>query len=86
MNLRGTQLTYTPEHLDQAKRMAIHDFLSAEEKPLNLKVCIIGKHGIGKTRLITNYIRHKREKANHTDSHRIKDTNKSSVNSDLDDY
>lgn len=41
--------------------LAVCDFLRQDEKSLQIKLCIIGKHGIGKTKLISKYISKKRE-------------------------
>lgn len=69
--LRGTQITYSPHQMDKAQMLAVCDFLRQDDKSLQIKLCIIGKHGIGKTKLISKYISKKREMLNQSKIERI---------------
>lgn len=61
VNLRGTQLTYSPNTLDAATKITVIEYLKQNDAPVKLKIAVIGKHGIGKTRLISNFIKKRRE-------------------------
>lgn len=45
------------EMIEVAKTLAVTNYLACESEPPQLKFVIVGKHAIGKTRLLANFVK-----------------------------